>query len=72
MPDDTVSECLDFAEDLDPGMYSSLDYDLTHDKPMELDALNGSVVRHADDVGVAAPMNEALTAILPPWADGSD
>jgi len=70
LPDDTVSEWLDFAADLDPGMYSSLHYDLTHDKPMELDALNGSVVRHADDVGVEAPMNEAVTAILSPWADG--
>ncbi|GCF15430.1 2-dehydropantoate 2-reductase [Haloarcula mannanilytica] len=68
LPDDTVSEWLDFAQDLDPGMYSSLHYDLTHDKPMELDALNGSVVRHADDVGVDVPMNEAVTAILSPSA----
>ncbi|MDS0222885.1 2-dehydropantoate 2-reductase [Haloarcula sp. S1AR25-5A] len=72
LPDDTVSEWLDFAADLDPEMYSSLHYDLTHDKPMELDALNGSVVRHAEDVGVAVPMNEAVTAILAPWAGGSD
>ncbi|GAA5434179.1 2-dehydropantoate 2-reductase [Haloarcula japonica] len=72
LPDDTVSEWLDFAEELDPGMYSSLHYDLTHDKPMELDALNGSVVRHADEVGVEAPMNEAVTAILSPWAAGDD
>jgi 2-dehydropantoate 2-reductase len=72
LPDDTVLEWLDFAEDLDPGMYSSLHYDLTHDKPMELDALNGSVVRHADDAGVDVPMNEAVTAILSPWAEGSD
>jgi 2-dehydropantoate 2-reductase len=70
LPDDTVSEWLDFAADLDPGMYSSLHYDLTHDKPMELDALNGSVVRHADAVGVDVPMNEAVTAILSPWAAG--
>jgi len=72
LPDDTVLEWLDFAADLDPGMYSSLHYDLAHDKPMELDALNGSVVRHADDVGVDVPMNEAVTAILAPWAAGDD
>jgi 2-dehydropantoate 2-reductase len=72
LPDDTVSEWLDFARDLDPGMHSSLHYDLTHDKPMELDALNGSVIRHADDAGVAVPMNEAVTAILAPWAGGSE
>ncbi|WP_336339277.1 2-dehydropantoate 2-reductase [Haloarcula brevis] len=72
LPDETVSEWLDFAADLDPGMYSSLHYDLTHDKPMELDALNGSVVRHADAAGVDVPMNEAVTAILSPWAAGGD
>jgi 2-dehydropantoate 2-reductase len=72
LPDDTVSEWLDFAAELDPEMYSSLHYDLTHDKPMELNALNGSVVRHADEVGVDVPMNEAVTAILSPWVDGGD
>ncbi|MDT3435616.1 2-dehydropantoate 2-reductase [Haloarcula sp. 1CSR25-25] len=72
LPDDTVSEWLAFAQDFDPEMYSSLHYDLTHNKPMELDALNGSVVRHAEDVGVDVPMNEAVTAILSPWAAGGD
>lgn len=65
----TVDEWLDFARDLDPEMYSSLYYDLTHDNRMELDALHGSVVRHATDVGVDVPMNEAVHALLRPWAD---
>ncbi|WP_339104720.1 2-dehydropantoate 2-reductase [Haloterrigena salinisoli] len=69
LPDGLVDEWLDFARELDPEMYSSLQYDLTHEKPMELDALHGSVVRHAADCGVDAPMNEAVHAILRPWAD---
>ena len=69
LPEGVVDEWLEFARDLDPEMYSSLQYDLTHGKPMELDALHGSVVRHADDVGVDAPMNEAVDAILRPWAE---
>ncbi|WP_416840516.1 2-dehydropantoate 2-reductase [Haloferax sp. DFSO52] len=69
LPDDTLTEWTAFAQELEPGMYSSLHYDLTHDKPMELDALNGAVVRHAHDVGVDVPMNRAVTAILQPWAD---
>lgn len=69
LPESIVAEWLDFARDLDPEMYSSLHYDLTHDKRMELDALHGSVVRHANDVGVDVPMNEAVDAILRPWAD---
>ncbi|ADB59610.1 2-dehydropantoate 2-reductase [Haloterrigena turkmenica DSM 5511] len=69
LPDGLVDEWLEFARELDPEMSSSLQYDLTHGKPMELDALHGSVVRHAADCGVDVPMNEAVHAILRPWAD---
>ncbi|WP_436347364.1 2-dehydropantoate 2-reductase [Natronorubrum sp. FCH18a] len=69
LPDGLVDEWLAFARELDPEMYSSLHYDLTHGKPMELGALHGSVVRHAADAGVDVPMNEAVHAILRPWAE---
>ncbi|WP_123536866.1 2-dehydropantoate 2-reductase [Halosimplex salinum] len=69
LPDETVDDWLEFAHELEPEMHSSLHYDLTHGKRLELDALNASVVRHAEDVGVDVPMNEAITAILRPWAD---
>jgi 2-dehydropantoate 2-reductase len=70
LSDGTVAEWMEFAEDLDPKMYSSLHYDLTHGKRLELDALNESVVRHADEADVDVPMNEAVVGILRPWADG--
>jgi 2-dehydropantoate 2-reductase len=69
LPETVVDEWCEFVRDLDPEMYSSLHYDLTHGKRLELDALHGSVVRHAERVGVAAPMNEAVYAILRPWAE---
>ena len=69
LPETVVDEWCEFVRDLDPEMYSSLHYDLTHGKRLELDALHGSVVRHAADVGVDAPMNEAVHAILRPWAE---
>lgn len=69
LPAETVDEWLDFARDLEPDAHSSLYYDLTHDKRLELDALNGSVVRHAAETAVDVPMNEAIHAILRPWAD---
>lgn len=69
LPEATVDGWLDFAHDLDPGMYSSLYYDQTHDNQMELNALHGSVVHHANDVDTDVPMNEAVNAILRPWAD---
>ncbi|MEF8773622.1 MAG: 2-dehydropantoate 2-reductase [Halobacteriales archaeon] len=69
LPDETVDEWLAFARDLDAETTSSLYYDLTHGKRLELDALNGSVVRHAEETGVDAPANEAIHAVLRPWAD---
>lgn len=71
LPGDTVEEWVSFAQELEPDTYSSLHYDLTHGKRLELDALNASVVRHASEVGVDVPMNEAVTAILEPWAQGA-
>ncbi|ALG82170.1 2-dehydropantoate 2-reductase [Halanaeroarchaeum sulfurireducens] len=69
---ETVSEWLEFAEDLDPDMTSSLYYDLEHGNQLELDALNGAVVRHGEETGIDVPMNEAVHAILRPWADDRD
>ncbi|WP_122088134.1 2-dehydropantoate 2-reductase [Halalkalicoccus subterraneus] len=69
VPADTVEEWVEFARDLDPEMYSSLHYDLVHEKRLELDALNGAVVRHAESTDVEVPMNEAVEAILRPWAE---
>ncbi|MGB9966441.1 ketopantoate reductase family protein [Halobacterium hubeiense] len=72
VPDDTVEEWLEFAQDFDPELYSSLHYDLTHGKQLELDALHGAVVRHADEVDVAVLMHEAVHAILKPHAAHRD
>lgn len=69
LPEETVDEWLAFARDLEADTTSSLYYDLTHGKRLELDALNGSVVRHADEAGVETPANEAIHAVLRPWAD---
>jgi 2-dehydropantoate 2-reductase len=71
LPDDTIEEWVSFAEELEPDTSSSLHYDLSRGKQLELDALNGSIVRHAAEVGVDVPMNEAVTAILQPWMTGT-
>ena len=68
VPDGTVSQWMEFASDLDADAYSSLHYDMTHDKPMELDALHGTIVRRGRENDVEVPMNEAVYAILRPWA----
>ena len=68
LPDDTVDRWVAFAEDLDADAYSSLHYDKTHGKRMELEAFQGSVIRRADARGVSVPASEAVYAVLRPWA----
>ena len=68
LPEDLVDDILSFVAESDPETTSSLHYDLTHDKPMELEALNGELVRRGRDHDVPVPMNEAIYGILKPWA----
>ncbi|MFU8869501.1 2-dehydropantoate 2-reductase [Natronococcus sp.] len=68
LPDDAVSRWMAFAAELDDDSYSSLHYDMTREKPMELEALHGTVVRKARENDVAVPTTDAVYAILRPWA----
>lgn len=68
LPDDLVETNLGFAAGLDPAMRSSLHHDLSHGKPMELDALHGTVLRLGEELGVEVPMTRAIHAVLGPWA----
>jgi 2-dehydropantoate 2-reductase len=69
LPDDAVDRWLGFAQDLDADAYSSLHYDMTHGKRMELDAFHGTVVDLAADHSIDVPACEAVYAILEPWAE---
>jgi 2-dehydropantoate 2-reductase len=68
LPPDTADRHVAFAMDLEPGGLSSLHFDLTHGRRMELEALHGTMVRRAAEHGVPAPMNEAVYSILRPWS----
>jgi 2-dehydropantoate 2-reductase len=68
LSDDAVDRHEALAQGLEPGTFSSLHYDMTHGKPMELEALHGELVRRALNHGVAAPATQAIYAILRPWA----
>jgi 2-dehydropantoate 2-reductase len=55
-----------------PGtMRSSLLIDLSQGKRIEVEALQGTVVRRAERLGVAVPITSALYAVLKPWASGA-
>lgn len=69
LPEDAVGGWLDSMEGFDDDAYSSLHYDMTHGKRMELDALHGTVVDLAAEHALDVPACEAVYAILEPWAE---
>jgi len=50
----------------DPNTRSSLYYDLVNEKPMEIEALNGTVVRLGEKLGVPTPIQQTIYAALLP------
>src|SRR5215207_4518418 len=66
--EEVVEQQVRFADGLPPESYSSLHHDLVTGRRMELDVLHGAVVRRAARLGVPAPANEGIYAILRPWA----
>jgi len=57
-----------YVEGIPGTMRSSLLIDLSQRKPIEVDALQGAVVRRAERAGVPVPIMSALYAVLKPWA----
>lgn len=66
--DDVIERHEAFARSLEPDTFSSLHHDLTHGRRMELDALQGEVVRRGRAHGVAVPVTETVYGLLRPWA----
>ena len=55
------------VEDLNASMHA----DIMAGRPLELEALNGAVVRAGHVAGVATPINDLIYAILKPYVSGS-
>jgi 2-dehydropantoate 2-reductase len=68
LPSDLEDRHIAFAESLGPNGYSSLHFDMTHGRPMEIEALHGTVVRLGHKHRVPVPMAEAVHTVLKPWA----
>lgn len=67
---DAVERTLTAAGGLAADAYSSMHYDLTHGKPLELETLHGYAVRLGERLGVPTPTIFAVYAALLPWAPG--
>lgn len=51
----------------DPNTRSSMYFDLINEKPMEVEALNGTVVRLGEALGVPTPIHRTIYAVLLPY-----
>jgi 2-dehydropantoate 2-reductase len=70
LPADHGDRVLEYLNKLPPSTRSSLLIDLSQGKKIEVEALQGSVVRRGRASGVATPVMSALYAVLKPHADG--
>ncbi len=70
LPGDHRDRVYEYAIKLPPSTRSSLLIDLQHGKRIEVEALQGSVVRRGAKVGVPTPIMAALYAVLKPFAGG--
>lgn len=71
VPAGCAARTLAFFEGSDPSIRGSLYYDLAAGKRLEIDTLNGTVVRLGEARGVATPLNFAIYAALKPHAGGA-
>ena len=71
LPADHRNRIFEYAIKLPPATRSSLLIDLSQQKRIEVEALQGSVVRRGQKVGVPTPIMSALYAVLKPWANGA-
>jgi len=68
---DVVERIVPYVEGIPGTMRSSLLIDLSQGKRIEVDELQGSVVRRAARAGVPVPITSTLYAVLKPWAAGA-
>jgi len=71
LPTDHRQRTIDYVNKLPPTTRSSLLIDLSQGKRIEVEALQGSVVRRGARTGVSTPVMAALYAVLKPHANGT-
>jgi 2-dehydropantoate 2-reductase len=71
LPKDCVEQALATAAAVEPWGRGSLHHDLTHGRRLELEALNGEVVRRGREHDIQTPLNFAIYAALRPYINGA-
>jgi 2-dehydropantoate 2-reductase len=70
LPSDIVASTIGYIEGSLEQMHASMHSDIVAGRPLELEALNGAVVRAGRDAGVPTPINDVLYAMLKPYVNG--
>jgi 2-dehydropantoate 2-reductase len=68
---DTIDRIMRYLDSVPPAMRSSLLIDLSQGKAVEVEALQGAVVRRAQRLSVPTPIMTALYTLLRPYANGA-
>jgi 2-dehydropantoate 2-reductase len=71
LPEGCVDQSMVFFSGFEPLMRGSMYYDLAAGRRLELDILNGTVVRLGEKHGIPTPMNFAIYAALKPYSEGT-
>ena len=67
LPDDAVTTMAHYVQDvLQPSLKSSMCRDVERGRPLEIEALNGAVVRFGEEAGVPTPANAEVERVLVP------
>jgi 2-dehydropantoate 2-reductase len=71
LPEGCVDQSMDFFSSLEASIRGSMYYDLAAGRRLELDVLNGTVVRLGNEHGIPTPFNLAIYAALKPYLNGA-
>ena len=71
LPTDIVARTASYIDEHLADLQASMHHDLMAGRPLELDALNGAVVRAGLDAGVPTPINDTIYAMLKAYQEGS-
>jgi 2-dehydropantoate 2-reductase len=71
LPEDCVEQALATAAAVEPWGRGSIYHDLANGLRLELEALNGEVMRRGDEQDIQTPLNFVIYAALRPYINGA-
>ena len=71
LPARCVDQSMEFCSSIEPSARGSMYYDLAAGRRLELEVLNGTVVRLGNANGIPTPFNFCIYAALKPYLNGA-